>query len=95
MYDQDLAREDIRTVLDSLNIEMAHVIGLSMGGFAALHFSLHYPDRVISQVISGCGYGAGEGSREQFQRETTVNLLRLRKNKHHLILCIFRRGIDF
>ena len=71
MYDQDLAREDIRTVLDSLNIEMAHVIGLSMGGFAALHFSLHYPDRVISQVISGCGYGAGAGSREQFQRETT------------------------
>ena len=71
MYDQDLAREDIRTVLDSLNIEMAHVIGLSMGGFSALHFSLHYPDRVISQVISGCGYGAGEGSREQFQRETT------------------------
>ena len=71
MYDQDLAREDIRTVLDSLNIEMAHVIGLSMGGFAALHFSLHYPDRIISQVISGCGYGAGDGSREQFQRETT------------------------
>jgi len=71
MYDQDLAREDIRTVLDSLNIEKAHVIGLSMGGFAALHFSLHYPDRVISQVISGCGYGAGEGSHEQFQRETT------------------------
>ena len=31
MYDQDLAREDIRTVLDSLNIEMAHVIGLAMG----------------------------------------------------------------
>ena len=71
MYDQDLAREDIRTVLDSLNIEKAHVIGLSMGGFAALHFSLHHPDRVISQVISGCGYGAGEGSHEQFQRETT------------------------
>ena len=71
MYSQDLAREDMRTVLDSLDIKAAHVIGLSMGGFAALHFSLHYPERVISQVVSGCGYGAGEGSREQFQRETT------------------------
>ena len=70
-YSQDLAREDIRTVLDSLDIDMAHVIGLSMGGFAALHFSLHYPDRVLSQVVSGCGYGAAEGAREQFQRETT------------------------
>ena len=71
MYNQDLACEDIRTVLDSLSIKKAHIIGLSMGGFAALHFSLHYPDRVISQVISGCGYGAGKRSREQFQRETT------------------------
>ena len=71
MYSQDLACEDIRTVLDNLDIDTAHVIGLSMGGFAALHFSLHYPDRVLSQVVSGCGYGAAEGAREQFQRETT------------------------
>ena len=71
MYIQDLAREEIRTVLDSLGIDLVHVIGLSLSGFAALHFGLRYPDRALLQVISGCGHGADEGSREQFQRETT------------------------
>ena len=71
MYSQDLAREDIKCVLDNLDIELAHVIGLSMGGFAALHFGIHYPDRVISQVIAGCGYGASEESKAQFEKETT------------------------
>lgn len=70
MYSQDLAREDIKAVLDNLGIESAHLIGLSMGGFSALHFGLQYPDRVLSQVIAGCGYGASEESREQFQLET-------------------------
>ena len=70
MYSQDIAREDIKAVLDSLDIGEAHVIGLSMGGFSALHFGMHYPDRVLSQVIAGCGYGADEGSSEQFRRET-------------------------
>ncbi|MGY9060738.1 MAG: alpha/beta fold hydrolase [Rhodospirillales bacterium] len=72
MYSQDIAREDIKAVLDSLDIQEAHVIGLSMGGFSALHFGMHYPDRVLSQVIAGCGYGADEGSSDQFKRETAV-----------------------
>ncbi len=71
-YSQDRARDDILAVLDGLNIEAAHIIGLSMGGFAALHFGLHYPRRALSLVVAGCGYGAGEETREQFQRETTA-----------------------
>ena len=71
MYSQDIAREDIKAVLDSLDIGEAHVIGISMGGFSALHFGMHYPDRVLSQVIAGCGYGADEGSSEQFKRDTS------------------------
>lgn len=42
-YSQDRARDDIRAVMDALDIETAHVVGLSMGGFATLHFGLHYP----------------------------------------------------
>ena len=71
MYSQDIARDDIKAVLDGLEIDAAHVIGLSMGGFSALHFGLNYPDRVLSQVIGGCGYVAEEGAREQFKREAT------------------------
>ncbi len=69
MYAQDRARDDIRAVLDALEIGTAHVIGLSMGGFATLHFGMAYPERTKSMVVAGCGYGAGEESREQFQRE--------------------------
>jgi pimeloyl-ACP methyl ester carboxylesterase len=71
-YNQDRARDDILAVLDRLDIPAAHIIGLSMGGFAALHFGLHYPERALSLVVAGCGYGAGEDTREQFQRETTI-----------------------
>ncbi len=71
-YSQDRARDDVLAVLDGLKIDKAHIVGLSMGGFAALHFGLHYPRRALSLVVAGCGYGAGEETREQFQRETTA-----------------------
>jgi pimeloyl-ACP methyl ester carboxylesterase len=37
-YSQDRARDDVRAVLDGLSIEQAHIVGISMGGFATLHF---------------------------------------------------------
>src|SRR5437763_4731807 len=57
-YSQDRARDDIRAVLDALKIDKAHIVGLSMGGFATLHFGFAYPERARSLVIAGCGYGA-------------------------------------
>jgi pimeloyl-ACP methyl ester carboxylesterase len=68
-YSQDRARDDIKAVLDGIGIDRAHVVGLSMGGFATLHFGLHYPDRALSLVVAGCGYGAEKDKREQFQQE--------------------------
>jgi len=78
-YSQDRARDDIRAVLDALKIEKAHVVGLSMGGFATLHFGMRYPDRAYSIVVGGCGYGAEPGKREQFQRETEQTAANLRE----------------
>ena len=57
-YSQARARDDIRDVLDALQIDRAHVVGLSMGGFATLHFGFAYPQRALSLVVAGCGYGA-------------------------------------
>ena len=71
MYSQDLARDDVLAVLDGLGIEKAHINGLSMGGFAALHFGFEYPGRALSLVVAGCGYGASADVKEQFVRETT------------------------
>src|SRR3974377_2046596 len=58
-YSQARARDDIRAVLDGLKIDKAHVVGLSMGGFAALHFGFTYSDRARSLVLGGCRYRAG------------------------------------
>jgi pimeloyl-ACP methyl ester carboxylesterase len=69
-YSQDRARDDIRAVMDALAIDQAHVVGLSMGGFATLHFGFTYPERARSLVVAGCGYGAELGQRQKFQEES-------------------------
>jgi len=73
-YSQDRARDDIRAVLDGLAIAKAHIVGISMGGFATLHFGLAYPDRALSLVVAGCGYGADPGKRQQFHDETAKTI---------------------
>ena len=69
-YSQERARDDIKAVLDALQIDRAHIVGLSMGGFAALHFGFTYPERTRSLVIGGCGYGAAPDKKAQFAEET-------------------------
>ncbi len=75
-YSQDRARDDIRAVLDALGIDRAHIVGISMGGFATLHFGLAYPDRARSLVIAGCGYGAEPDKRAQFAAEAELSAQR-------------------
>jgi len=72
-YSQERARDDIRAVLDALKIDKAHIVGLSMGGFAALHFGFAYPERARSLVVAGCGYGAAPDRRAQFAEEAEVS----------------------
>ena len=43
LYGQVHAADDIAAVMDELGLERAHVVGLSMGGFATLHFGLRHP----------------------------------------------------
>ena len=68
-YSQDIARDDAIAVLDHLKIDRAHICGLSMGGFAALHVGIHYAARCRSLVIGGCGYGAEPDKKAKFQAE--------------------------
>jgi pimeloyl-ACP methyl ester carboxylesterase len=75
-YSQDRARDDIRAVLDALKIDRAHIAGLSMGGFAALHFGFTYGERARSLMIGGCGYGASPDKRQQFVEETEASAQR-------------------
>ena len=67
-YSQERARDDVLAVMDALKIQRAYVVGLSMGGFAALHFGIKYSARALGLVVAGCGYGAEPALREEFQR---------------------------
>lgn len=49
LYREDRA-EDIKRILDYLNIERAHIVSHSSGSIAATTFALKHPQRVISYV---------------------------------------------
>jgi pimeloyl-ACP methyl ester carboxylesterase len=70
-YSQERARDDIRDVLQGLGIQKAHIVGISMGGFAVLHFGFAYPERASALVVAGCGYGAQPDKGQQFREETS------------------------
>jgi pimeloyl-ACP methyl ester carboxylesterase len=72
-YSQARARDDILAVMDALKLASAYVVGLSMGGFASLHFGMKYSARALGLVVAGCGYGAVPAQREEFQRSSRAN----------------------
>jgi pimeloyl-ACP methyl ester carboxylesterase len=78
-YSQQRAGDDIRAVLDGLDIERAHIVGLSMGGFATLQFGIDSPQRALSLVVAGAGYGAEKAQRDRFRGEADVIAERLRQ----------------
>jgi len=74
-YSQAIATDDIADVMSALGIDKAHVVGLSMGGFATLHFGLRYPGRALSLVVAGAGYGA-EKQLEEYFRNVSLEVAR-------------------
>lgn len=71
-YSQARAADDIAAVLDHLGEEKAHIVGLSMGGFATLHFGFRHPAKAYSLCVGGCGYGAEIDQRERFRGEADI-----------------------
>lgn len=57
-YSQDIAVEDLRGLMEHLDIESAHVCGLSMGGTLALNFGLAHPQMAKSLAIAAAGSGS-------------------------------------
>jgi pimeloyl-ACP methyl ester carboxylesterase len=91
-YSQAQAAEDIRGVLDALGIARAHVCGLSMGGYATLHFGLRHPERALSLVVAGAGYGSVMGEREQFKRDTEAVAQRFERQSMAEVAEIYTKG---
>ena len=88
-YSQERAWRDILSVMDNLEIEKAHIVGLSMGGFATLHLGINAQDRVLSLVIAGCGYGAIPVDKTSFNKEADFSNISLDSAK-----IILNEGMD-
>ncbi len=56
-YSMDDMALDVVALMDELDIETAHIIGISMGGFIAQLLAAKYPTRVLSMasIMSGSG----------------------------------------
>lgn len=66
-YSQAQAVQDILSVMDAAKIERAHIVGLSMGGFATLHVGLTAPERALSLTVAGAGYAAEKSTQEHMR----------------------------
>ncbi len=69
-YSQERAADDIVAVMNATECGSAHLVGLSMGGFAVLHTAMRHPERARSLVVAGTGYGA-EKEHEEYFREVS------------------------
>ena len=91
-YSQQQAAEDIVGLLQYLNIPQAHLVGLSMGGYAVLHAGLSHPSMARSLVVAGCGYGSVASQRERFQQDSGQIAERLRREGMPAVAEVYARG---
>ena len=52
--------EQVRTLLDRLELERAHLLGYSMGGRVALAFAVSHPERVERMLLVGASAGLAD-----------------------------------
>ena len=71
-YSQVIAADDIAAVMRHVGINQAHIVGISMGGFAVLHFGLRHAAMARSLTVAACGYGAAYDQREQYAADSEM-----------------------
>jgi pimeloyl-ACP methyl ester carboxylesterase len=92
VYSQMQAVEDIVGLMQHLQLRQAHLVGLSMGGYAVLHFGLTHPTMARSLVIGGCGYGSVAGEREKFQQDVERTAQQIESGGMRAMATIYSRG---
>src|SRR6185295_17784656 len=72
--------------------ERAHIVGLSMGANATLHFGLTYPQRALSLTFAGGGYGSSPATRKEFQESSRTNAQAIREKGMKYFAETYGRG---
>lgn len=66
--------EDIVRLMDHLDIERAHVVGYSMGGFITGKLLATHPDRLITATLGGAGWSRKDDARGKLINELATSL---------------------
>jgi len=77
-YDESVFVDDLRALLDHLQIERAAVCGSSMGGNIALRFGIAHPERIDGLIIGAPGTGSDDARAWRRRCEVLGRLLRER-----------------
>ena len=80
LYDYLHQVENIAAVMRHLGLAKAHIVGLSMGAYSALHFGLRHAAMASALVVAGCGSGAPREHRVRFRAESEAMAARLERD---------------
>jgi 3-oxoadipate enol-lactonase len=64
---------DSLAVLDHLQIDKAHFVGLSMGSYSSLQVGLNAPHRALSLTLAGVGSGSDLANLEAWRKQCQAN----------------------
>jgi pimeloyl-ACP methyl ester carboxylesterase len=78
-YGQGHAADDIAAVMRHLGIAKAHIVGLSMGASATLHFGLRHAAMASALVAAGVGAGAFAAHTARFKTDSVAMAERLER----------------
>ena len=71
-YGWELSVGDLGAVISGCSISRAHLVGSSMGAYAALLFGLRHPEKTAAIVAAGAGYGSAPSDREAWLKKIPV-----------------------
>jgi len=82
LYGQEISIADLGGLLDALQIEKAHLVGLSMGAYTSLVYAMRNPGRVTALVAASGGSGSSVDPTkvQAFQAESRARADRILAN---------------
>jgi len=72
LYGWEAAVDDIDAVMRGLGLDRAHIVGTSMGAYAALQFGLRYPKKASGIVAAAAGSGCSPSQRDAWLKQTQI-----------------------
>lgn len=79
--------DDVITLLDSLRIQRAHVVGLSMGSFVAGDMLAMYPERLLTCTMASGGIRSSKGPSEPMDSAESAK-------RDHEIAALKQKGVE-